>query len=243
MHEPANVEAVGHSITGPVADKAKPVGLVDWLATSLLRILLSLFVPLLTFLGLYVGFVFLRDSQAPKGVIAVVAIVWGVGGVAALYMVSNWLIEKLDDVWRSRLLPFVFVGPAVAILMWYLALPTVRTFWISLFDANNVGFVGLSNYVAVFTDRNMFTAFRNNLMWIVFGSSLNVIFGLLIAVLADRSRFEGLAKSLIFVPYAISMVGAGVIFNMIYNVSPNIGMLNAVYTGLTGNQPLACIEL
>jgi len=228
--------------TSNVGSGASAVGFkgpVDWLATNLFRILLSLFVPLLTFMGLYAGFIFLRDSQAPKGVIAVVAIIWGVGGVAALYMVSNWLIEKLGDVWRSRLLPFVFVGPAVAVLMWYLALPTLRTFWISLFDADNVAFVGLSNYLAVFTDRNMFTAFRNNLMWIVFGASLNVIFGLLIAVLADRSRFEGVAKSLIFVPYAISMVGAGVIWNMIYNVNPNVGMLNAIYTGLTGNEAIA----
>ncbi len=229
----------GGPIAGAVLERAKPAGPLEWLATNLLRILLSLFVPILTFLGLYAGFIFLRDSRAPKGVVAAVAIIWGVGGVAALYMVSNWLIEKTNDLWRSRLLPFVFVGPAVAVLMWYLAFPAARTFWISLFDADNIKFVGLGNYVAVFTDRNMFTAFRNNLMWIIIGASLNVVFGLLIAVLADRSRFEGLAKSLIFVPYAISMVGAGVIWNMIYNVSPNIGMLNAIYTGLTGNEPLA----
>jgi alpha-glucoside transport system permease protein len=237
MQEPAEVEPT--SPIGPKADAVRIKGPLDWLATNLFRILLSLFVPIATFIGLYAGFIFLRDSQAPKGVIAAVAIVWGVGGVAALYMVSNWLIEKMGDEWRSRLLPFVFVGPAIAVLVWYLALPTVRTFWISLFDADNINFVGLQNYVAVFTDRNMFTAFRNNLMWIVFGATFNVVFGLLIAVLADRSRFEGLAKSLIFVPYAISMVGAGVIFNMIYNVNPNVGMLNAIYTGLTGNEPLA----
>jgi len=238
MQEPTEVEIASPAI-GPASKRAKPSGPLDWLATNLFRILLSLFVPVVTFLSLYAGFIFLRDSKAPKEIIAIVAIVWGVGGVAALYLVSNWLVEKLGDVWRDRLLPFVFVGPAVAILIWYLALPTVRTFWISLFDANNIGFVGLQNYLAVFTDRNMFTAFRNNVMWIVFGSTLNIVFGLLIAVLADRSRFEGLAKSLIFVPYAISMVGAGVIWNMIYNVSPNVGMLNAVYTGLTGREPVA----
>ena len=66
-----------------------------------------------------------------------------------------------------------------------------------------------------------------------------MVFGLLIAVLADRSRFENFAKSMIFLPMAISMVGAGVIFNMLYNANPNIGMLNAIYTGITGNQPIA----
>ena len=217
----------------------KSAGPLDWLITNIVRIAISLFVPLVTFVGLYLGFVFLRDSSAPKGIVAVVAIVWGVGGVALLYLVSNWLVEKLGDPWRTAILPYVFVGPAVAILIWYLAFPTVRTFYISLFDANGQTFVGLKNYVAVFTDRTMFTAFRNNLLWIIFGASACVVFGLIIAVLADRSRFDRLAKALIFLPMAISMVGAGVIWNMIYAVNPNVGLLNAVYTGLTGNVPIA----
>jgi alpha-glucoside transport system permease protein len=130
------------------------------------------------------------------------------------------------------------VGPAIAILVWYLALPTLRTFWISLFDADNVNFVGLQNYIAVFTDRDMFTAFRNNILWVVFGASATVVLGLLIAVLADRSRYETLAKSIIFMPMAISMVGASVIFGLLYSVNPNIGLLNSIYTTLTGNSPI-----
>jgi alpha-glucoside transport system permease protein len=76
-------------------------------------------------------------------------------------------------------------------------------------------------------------------MWIVFGATLSIAFGLLIAVLADRSRFENFAKSMIFLPMAISMVGAGVIWNMIYSVNPNIGMLNSIYTTLTGQPAVA----
>lgn len=224
---------------GPVGEQAPPKGPLDWLVLNFVRILVALFVPVATFIGLYAGFIFLRDSNAPKVVIAIVAIVWGVGGVAVLYTVSNWLVEKLGAAWRSRIQPFIFVGPAVAILVWYLALPTVRTFWISLFDADGVRFVGLTNYLAVFTDRDMFTAFRNNLLWIIFGASLCVIMGLLIAVLADRSKFENTAKSLIFLPMAISMVGAGVIFGLLYAVNPAIGLLNAIYTGITGNPPIA----
>jgi alpha-glucoside transport system permease protein len=214
-------------------------GPLDWLFTNLIRILISLFVPILAFLGLYAGFIFLRDSQAPKYVIAVIAIVWGVGGVALLYAVSNWFVERLGQQWTHRLIPFIFVGPAVAILVWYLALPTIRTFWISLFDANDQNFVGLQNYLAVFTDRTMFDAFRDNVMWIIIGATLVVVFGLVVAVLADRSKFETFAKSMIFMPMAISMVGAGVIFNMLYNVNPNIGLLNTFYTTLTGNPPIA----
>jgi alpha-glucoside transport system permease protein len=180
-----------------------------------------------------------------------VAIVWGVGGVALLYWVFNNLVEKLPDDWTARLQPFVFVGPAMAILAWYLAIPTVRTFWISLFDRGgpsqdlnpiqqlaSSAFVGLSNYAAVFTERLMIEAFRNNLMWIIFGSTFSVAFGLIIAVLADRSRFEKLAKSLIFLPMAISFVGASIIWNFIYEYrpinQPQIGLLNAIVVSLGG---------
>jgi alpha-glucoside transport system permease protein len=220
-------------------ESAESANILVRAGTFIARILLSLFVPIVTFIVLYAGFRFLRDSGAPKSVVAVVAIIWGVGGVALLYLVSNWFVERMGERWRPRLQPFVFVGPAVAILIWYLALPTVRTLYASFFNQTGKVFVGLSNYVAVFTDRNMFTAFRNNLMWIVFGATLAVIFGLIIAVLADRSRFERFAKVMIFMPMAISMVGGAIIWKMIYNVNPNIGMLNAFYTGLTGNPPVA----
>ncbi|MCA9928648.1 MAG: sugar ABC transporter permease [Anaerolineales bacterium] len=182
----------------------------------------------------------MRDSDAPKLIISIVAIIWGVGGVALLFWVFNWLVEQLSDDWTARLQPYVFVGPAMAILIWYLALPTVRTFWISLFDRTSDNFVWFQNYVAVFTERSMIEAFRNNLMWLIVGTGLSVSFGLLIAVLADRSRFERVAKSLIFLPMAISFVGAGIIWNFIYEVkpvsAPQIGLLNALFVAL-GAQP------
>lgn len=215
------------------------------------RVLLAVGIPAIAFYILYQGFIFLRDSAAPRGVIALVAIVWGVGGVAILYWVFNNLVEKLPEEWTARLQPFVFVGPAMAILGWYLAVPALRTFWISLFDRDGPpadlslfaqiasdSFVGLSNYLAVFTERVMLEAFRNNIMWIVFGSTLSVTFGLLVAVLADRSRFEKLAKSFIFLPMAISFVGASIIWNFIYEFRPanqaQIGLLNAIVVGLGG---------
>ena len=82
-------------------------------------------------------------------------------------------------------------------------------------------------------------AFRNNLMWIVFGSTFSVAFGLLVAVLADRSKFERVAKSLIFLPMAISFVGASVIWNFVYATrpidAPQIGILNAIVVALGGS--------
>ncbi len=217
-----------------------------WFASVAGQLIVSLVVPILTFIVLWQGFIFLRDSDAPKVVIALVAILWGVGGVALLYLVTNWLVEKLPQEWVTRLQPFIFVGPAIAILTWYLALPTFRTLWFSLHGPHSDTFVGLQNYIAIFTQRTMLLAFRNNLLWIAFGATLSVIFGLVIAVLADRSKFESIAKSLIFMPMAISMVGAGVIWNFIYEVrdkaDPQIGLLNAIWVAL-GNEPQAWTSL
>ncbi len=221
------------------------------IAALVIRTLLAVGIPLIAFYVLYLGFLFLRDSKAPQIVITTVAIVWGVGGVALLFWIFNDLVERLPDIWKTRLLPFVFVGPAMAILAWYLAIPTVRTFWISLFSRDGPpeglnlwqqltsdAFVGFSNYSAVFSDNLMLEAFRNNLMWIVFGSTFSVAFGLIIAVLADRSRFEKTAKSMIFLPMAISFVGASIIWNFIYEYrpanTPQIGLLNSIVVGLGG---------
>lgn len=218
-------------------------------------VLLAVIIPAIAFYVLWQGFLFLRDSDANRGIIALVAIVWGVGGVALLYWIFNNLVERLPGAWTARLQPFVFVGPAMAILAWYLAIPSIRTFWISLFDRDGPeaglsflellrsdGFVGLQNYAAVFTERLMIEAFRNNLMWIIFGSTFSVAFGLIIAVLADRSRFEKLAKSLIFLPMAISFVGASIIWNFIYEFrpvnQPQIGLLNSIVVFL-GGEPQA----
>ncbi len=217
------------------------------------RLFVAVIIPLLAFIVIYYGFIFLRDTDAPRWVIASVAIVWGVGGIAALYWVFNGIVERLPDQWRMRLTPFVFVGPALAILFWYLAFPVVRTFWLSLFgrdgppqDANilealqSPAFVGLANYISLFSERLLQETLRNNLMWIVFGSTLSVALGLLIAVLADRSKFERVSKSLIFLPMAISFVGASVIWNFMYETRPielpQIGLLSAITVAL-GGQP------
>jgi alpha-glucoside transport system permease protein len=216
--------------------------LLEWFTTTIGQITVALFVPVVTVYVMIKGFIFLRDGNAPQYIIALVAIIWGVGGVALIYYITNWLIEKMPPKWTSKLQPFLFVGPAVAILSWYMAIPTVRTFILSLKDRTGVTFVGFENYIAVFSQRIMTIAFRNNLLWILFGATLSVGFGLLVAVLADRSRFEKFAKSLIFLPMAISFVGAGVIWNFIYEVkeagSAQIGLLNAIWTGL-GGQPQA----
>lgn len=224
----------------------KPAGgsFLNWLTTGLGRILVSLFVPVVTFLVLWQVFLFLRDSQAPQLVIVVVAILWGVGGVAALFFVSNWIIEQLPGEWTRRLQPFVFIGPAVAIMGWYLAVPVVRTLILSFKDNISVNWVGLDNYIFAFTDRIMLETFRNNLLWMLFGTFFSVGLGLVIAVLADRTRLEAVYKSIIFMPMAISFVGAGVIWKFVYTYKgtgagiQEIGLLNAIVLAMGGqSQP------
>jgi alpha-glucoside transport system permease protein len=133
----------------------------------------------------------------------------------------------------------LFVAPAITIVAYFLLLPTVRTLVASTLDRNGEDFVGLANYIAVFTGRAMQEALRNNVLWIAIGATGSVVLGLAIAALADRSRFERLAKAIVFMPLAISLVGAGVIWNFMYAYrdpgSPQIGVLNAVWTGLGGD--------
>lgn len=215
------------------------------------RLLLALGLFALLLLFIYGGFIFLRDAQRentlPKLLTAAIAIFWGVGGAAGLFYTLNMVVEQLPGTIRRLLLPYVFVGPAVLFLGWALFFPTLRTLYLSFLNEGSTEFVGLSNYIAVFTERTMLTAFRNNIFfWMIFGTAGCVISGLIIAVLADRSNFETLAKSLIFMPMAISFVGAGVIWRFVYYYAPpgqpQIGLLNAVITGF-GFQPQAWTTL
>lgn len=214
-------------------------GFLGWFATGLGRFLISLLVPVIAFLVMWQGFIFLRDGNAPKLVTVIVAIIWGVGGIGLLYVLSNWIVDQLPQGWAAQLRPYVFAGPALVILGWYLLLPTLRTLYASFFDARTVNFVGLDNYVFALTDPKMIESFRNNLLWLFVGTFFSVAFGLLIAILADRSKFETIAKSLIFMPMAISFVGAGVIWRFIYFYKPpnveQIGLLNTILVALGGS--------
>ncbi len=216
-----------------------PGGILQRSVTAAGRILISVLIPAVTFLVLWLGFLFLRDSGASQLIITLIAIIWGVGGVAALYIVTNFILQSLPIKWRKRFVPFLFVGPAVMILGYYLLLPTLRSFLMSFMDKFSDNFVGLANYKYIFSDRTMRLAFVNNLVWMVLGTSLSLIFGMIFALLSERSKIEKLAKSLIFLPMAISFVGAGVIWKFIYAFRPagqsQIGLLNAVVTALGGD--------
>ncbi|HEY9889863.1 MAG TPA: sugar ABC transporter permease, partial [Candidatus Obscuribacterales bacterium] len=119
--------------------------------------------------------------------------------------------------------------------------PTGQTVWLSFLDGRSQTWVGLANYIFAFTDPAMLIAFRNSLAWLVLVTGLSVGLGLAIAVLVDRVRYEAIAKALIFMPLAISFVGASVIWRFMYAYqppdAPQIGLLNGLLVAL-GQAPV-----
>ena len=183
-------------------------------------------------------FGFLRDADANRFVLVGVAITVGVGGVFFLYWAMNWAVDALPERYREGVRPYVFVGPAFVILAVFLIYPVINTILISLGDAQGEGFVGLDNYEFVFTDSSMLRAIRNTAGWIIVVPLFGVSIGLALAALTDRlRRGEAVAKSLIFLPMAISFVGAAVVWRLVYSFRPegfgtNIGLLNGIKSGL-----------
>lgn len=280
------------------------------------------------------GIKYLQHYEGNQIWLTIFAIVWGVGSVALFFYLANWIVERFSRKWTERIQPYIFVGPAVIILLWALAIPVLRTLIFSFKDAMGTKWIGLDaflenltpdvmepvyqtmtgslwffvalllvigiivlikclsslsasveqtsekknktswillvvsvialyivvvpvlqslgkassgaditelifleNYKYAFTDEAMLIVFRNNLLWLVFGTSMCVILGLIIAVLADRSKYEKFYKIVIFLPMAISFVGAGVIWKFIYNYKgqgAETGLLNAIIIALGG---------
>ena len=145
--------------------------------------------------------------------------------------------------WQKSWLPWLYLSPALLILAAYLVYPTVETLRLSFYDARGETFIGLENYRWVFTARPMRIAFRNNLLWIMVFTSTTVSLGLVLAVMADRVRYESLFKSAVFLPMAISFAGAGVIWLFMYAYrpaqAPQIGLLNAILVDVFHTKPVA----
>ncbi len=138
-----------------------------------------------------------------------------------------------------KLVPWLFVGPALLVVGFFLLYPTVITTYMSFlsdvsmqgaFPAGN--FVGVSNYVNVLTSADTLIAFRNTMLWIVVMTAFTIGFGLILAVLLDRVKYESIAKSVIFMPMAVSFTAASIIWKFVYAYRPpgfaQIGLLNSL---------------
>ena len=162
-----------------------------------------------------------------KTIIGVLALVLGVGGVWALFVSANRVVDLFGR-FAERIRPIVFVGPAVVLLGFALVYPAISTVITSLREDGGAA----ENYRFAFTDPDMLVAFRNNVLWLVVGTAGSVVIGLLFAALVDRVKREALAKTFIFLPIAISLVGASVIWRFVYawrpEGEPQIGVVNAI---------------
>nr|WP_315465986.1 sugar ABC transporter permease [uncultured Rhodoferax sp.] len=169
---------------------------------------------------------------------------------------SNYVLDKIihlpvgsknsREKLRTNVRPWLFIAPALLLLGTYLVYPLFETFRLSFFDATGEQFVGLANFRWVFVDQNFVLTIRNNFMWLLVVPAAATAIGLVVAVLADRVWWGGFAKSMVFMPMAISFVGASVIWKFVYDFrgpeADQIGILNAIVMGM-GFQPQAWVTI
>jgi alpha-glucoside transport system permease protein len=181
---------------------------------------------------------------------ALVVILIGVGGCVGYFYASNLFLDKVlfpargpnagRNINRANAIrPWLFLFPALLLLGMYLAYPVFATAWLSFMDTRKDGaFIGFGNYSAMFAEPKFVESLTNNLVWLIVVPAASTAFGLLAAQLTDRIKWGNIAKSLIFMPMAISFVGASVIFKLIYDTRDasvaQIGLLNALWMKFDG---------
>jgi alpha-glucoside transport system permease protein len=153
----------------------------------------------------------------------------------------EFLLRFLPQRRVPRIRPYLWIAPALAFLAVFLVYPTIDTIRRSFLDRAGESFVGLDNYQYLVTNPDVRGSLINNALWLVFLTFGAVAIGLLVAVLVDRVKYEALAKSIIFLPMAISFVAAGVIWGFMYDFRPQVGTLNAIATGL-GADPVTWLS-
>ena len=154
--------------------------------------------------------------------------------------------EKSNSSLPEKFKPWVFLFPALFLVSLYLIYPIIETVRLSFYNNSGRSFVGLDNYIWLLGDDEVKVAVRNNFMWLFIVPTISTGIGLVAAVLADRVWWGTFAKTLIFMPMAISFVGASVIWKFVYDLRPidvdQIGLLNAILVKL-GSEPMAWITI
>ncbi|GGD24337.1 alpha-glucoside ABC transporter permease [Microbacterium faecale] len=181
-------------------------------------------------------FLYSKNGQLILAVLAFVAL------LAVLLLIAKFA-DRIKGRKQTLVMVAVFGGPALLLLVLGQVYPAIRTMWMSLMDRRSENFVGLTNYAYLFEDG--LTALANTMLWVVLVPAGSTIIGLVYAVLIDKSRFEKVAKSLLFLPMAISFVGAGIIWKFVYeyrgSAQEQIGLLNALITSL-GFEPVRFLQ-
>jgi alpha-glucoside transport system permease protein len=180
-------------------------------------------------------------------VVTALAVVIGVPAVLVGYIYLTEVVLRLvQDRRRSAIRPWLWLLPALAFLFFFLIFPTILTIVRSFQGAVAGAWVGLENYAWFFGSPDALISLRNSVLWVVFLTLFTVGLGLLIAVLVDRVRYESIAKSVIFVPLAISMTAAGVIWRFMFDYqspgSPQTGTLNGILSAF-GAGPISWLQV
>jgi alpha-glucoside transport system permease protein len=229
--------------TGPGGGLLEGNGLMIALGAVVLLVAVALLVPgIREMLG---GNVILQG---------ILTIVIGVGGCIGYFWASNLLLDKVifpargenagKNINRANIVrPWLFIFPAFAALGLYLAYPVVGSFIRSLYDRSGTEFVGLGNYALLLGDPEFRTAVFNNILWAIFVPAGATFFGLIAAQLTDRLSWGNIAKSLIFMPMAISFVGASLIWKFVYANDSDIGIINAIRAGLFDADPIDPLQV
>lgn len=166
--------------------------------------------------------------------LALLAVLGVPAGLTLYIYATEKAVSRLPFRRQGKVRPWLWIAPGTLLLAVFLLYPVLNTLVLSFMNNDSTLFIGLGNYLRIFTDPEMLIVLRNNALWLVFFTLVAVCLGLLIAVLADRVKYEQAAKVLIFLPMAISFVAAGVIWKFMYEYrpkdSPQIGTLNAALT-------------
>lgn len=206
---------------------------------SWLKVLLGIVGLVITIAVIGTLFQAMTIYDVPKLLQAVLATAGGVLGAGLLFYFLNMFVEGLPGGASQRLMPYAFIFPAMGLLGVFLVYPTVQTINYSFANDDSTEYVGFSNYTDVLGDPTFREAIFNNLLWLLIVPAATVFIGLIVAVLADKlsDRWEKVSKGVIFLPMAISFVGASTIWQFIYAYDPpqraQTGILNAFYLWVT----------
>lgn len=178
----------------------------------------------------------------------------GVGGCVGYFYAANLLLDQVIYPARgprmghninmaNRVRPWLFLLPAILALGLYLAYPVVGSFWRSLFNRQGNEFIGFGNYASLFADSEFRISLLNNFLWALVVPAASTFLGLLVAQLTDRLSWGNIAKSLIFMPMAISFVGASLIWKFVYANNPDIGLINAIRDLFGASAPIDPLQI
>ena len=184
----------------------------------------------------------------------VLTIALGVVGCVGYFYLSNLVLDRAifparganagRNITRANSVrPWLFLFPAIFALGLYLVYPVFASFYRSLFNRADDTFIGLGNYVSLFHDGTFLISLRNNFLWVLVVPAMSTFFGLVAAQLTDRLVWGNIAKSLIFMPMAISFVGASLIWKFVYANDPDIGLINAIRNFFGAAQPIDPLQI